>query len=343
MTRHTNRFRGQGSGRVASSFRRLQRSVFRTLARLAGVRPRAIESDFSMGVPFAFDPESATKRSRRIAAICHIFYVDLAEEMLTLLRHLTPGTDVYISTTDTEKAVALEGIFSSWQHGQVIVRVAPNRGRDIAPKLLTFADVYNMGYEFVLFLHSKKTKDGTLGPQWREALFATLLGSRETVASILAAFEAQPELGMVIPQHFEAVRKHSSWQNNFLHGRTLARRMGFRLRSRYALDFAAGSMFWARPEALRPLLDLHLDLEEFPEEAGQIGDTLAHGIERLMLFVCEFAGYRWVKIADPRYYTYRQTIAPIHSRSDLDAFLRDHEFKLLPADVRAKSNHASSS
>ncbi|MBD4825828.1 hypothetical protein GUG03_09490, partial [Xanthomonas citri pv. citri] len=34
--------------------------------------------------------------------------------------------------------------------------------------------------------------------------------------------------------------------------------------------FASGSMFWARLEALRPLLDAHLHPSEFETEQGQI-------------------------------------------------------------------------
>jgi lipopolysaccharide biosynthesis protein len=57
--------------------------------------------------------------------------------------------------------------------------------------------------------------------------------------------------------------------------------MGFDLSRVTSLDFPSGSMFWARPDALRPILDLGLTLDEFPEEAGQVDGTVAHAIERL--------------------------------------------------------------
>ena len=40
--------------------------------------------------------------------------------------------------------------------------------------------------------------------------------------------------------------------------------------------FVSGSMFWVRLEALRPLLDAHLDEWEFEAEQGQIDGTFAH-------------------------------------------------------------------
>ncbi len=286
-----------------------------------------------MAVPFAYDVAPAFDRPRKIAAICHIFYVDLGQEMLGYLMNLPEGTDLYISTTDQEKAAVLRDIFASWTKGRVEIRVVANRGRDIAPKLITFQDVYDAGYELILFLHSKKTEREDTGPTWRLALLETLAGSRETVGSVLAAFDGIPSLGMVLPQHHQTVRRHSSWQNNFLHGRRLAKAMGFPLKSSYRLDFAAGSMFWLRPQAIRPLLNLHLRLEDFPEENRQIGDTIAHAIERLMLFVCEFAGYTWVKIADPRFFAPQQTVQPICREEELAGFLAAHPFSLLPNEL----------
>jgi lipopolysaccharide biosynthesis protein len=54
-------------------------------------------------------------------------------------------------------------------------------------------------------------------------------------------------------------------------------------------------MFWARPEALRPLLDGSIRIDDFQEEQGQLDGTLAHAIERLYFISAEKAGFKWVK------------------------------------------------
>lgn len=56
-------------------------------------------------------------------------------------------------------------------------------------------------------------------------------------------------------------------------------------------QFASGSMFWARLQALRPLLDAHLLPSMFDIETGQVDGTLAHAIERATGAVVTCAGF----------------------------------------------------
>lgn len=58
------------------------------------------------------------------------------------------------------------------------------------------------------------------------------------------------------------------------------------------IDFPAGSMFWAKVDALRPLYALDLELKDFPEEHGQIDGTLHHAVERIFVAVVRHQQYR---------------------------------------------------
>jgi lipopolysaccharide biosynthesis protein len=87
-------------------------------------------------------------------------------------------------------------------------------------------------------------------------------------------------------------------------------------------------MFWARPAALRPLLGLGWRAEDFPDEEGQIDGTPAHAVERLFLFACEAAGYRWAKICDPAEAQHAPTVIRIDTTAALDAYRRRHGFRL---------------
>jgi lipopolysaccharide biosynthesis protein len=282
-------------------------------------RLRSSTIDRSAAVPFHYGMTDISVSSP-IGAICHIFFEDLAPEFRSTLENIPFATDVIITTDTDAKQKFIKSAFEGWNKGRVEIRIVPNRGRDIAPKFVGVRDIYDQ-YEIILFLHSKKSLYGSSGNKWRQTLSQSLVGSPDTVRSIIDIFQRYPDVGMVICQHFELIRRFTGWNRNFEVARRLAGRMGIDLTLDHILDFPSGSMFWARSASLAPLLDLKLDIDDFAPEDSQINETIAHAIERLFLFVCERAGYSWVKIADPRFFQIKKSIVNIKSREDLDLFV----------------------
>ncbi|MGI4954865.1 MAG: rhamnan synthesis F family protein [Janthinobacterium lividum] len=281
-------------------------------------RPAA--ADWSVAVPFGYTPPESRPR---LGVICHMFHPAVASELLHYLRQLPIPADVMISTDTVEKEAALRQAFSGWTGGAVELRMFPNRGRDIAPKLVGFADAHAR-YDLVLHLHSKVSTHAAFLKPWRSYLFETLLGSPEVVRSILDAFASLPDLGMVAPQHYESIRRWLGWNGNFEASQILAKRMGISLSRRNALDFPSGSMFWARPAALKPLLDLGLSFEDFPEEGGEVDHTPAHAIERLYFHACERSGHTWLKVAQPALMHDTGAIVTVNNPADLSRFVAEH-------------------
>jgi lipopolysaccharide biosynthesis protein len=203
----------------------------------------------------------------------------------------------------------------------------PNRGRDIAPKLVGFRDVHEQ-YEYVLHLHSKSSRHDKMLAPWRGFLLENLLGSKEIVYSVFEVFSRQPQIGIVFPQHYEYIRHWLDWGSNYACTQALATRLGVALSRQQTLDFPSGSMFWARTAALRPLLGLGLSFSDFPPETGQTDGTLGHAIERLYLHACERAGYGWLKLANPALYIDTGTIVEIMSPAVLDQYVMTHSVRL---------------
>jgi lipopolysaccharide biosynthesis protein len=256
-----------------------------------------------------------------------MFYPELAGEFYHALSNIPGRLDVLLTTDTKDKRAALAASFAGWDKGKLAVRVVANRGRDIAPKLTACGDLYQ-NHDIVLFLHSKRDSHFADGPDWRRYLLHTLTGTPAIAASILYAFQHDPRLGIVMAQHWAPLRGRLDWGGNFFIARGLARRIGIRLSPAHVLDFPSGSMFWARPAALRPLLDLHWRSEDFPKESGQRDGTPAHAIERLFLFACEAAGYRWAKVCDPDEAGPSERVVRIDDPAVLDRFRRRHGFRL---------------
>jgi lipopolysaccharide biosynthesis protein len=293
-------------------------------------RERRAEQDYSMAVPFQYASHPRIDRPP-VAVICHLFHPDLSDWLVQILSQLELSAHVYVSTDTAQKAELITEVLSRWTAGEATVRIAENRGRDIAPKLVTFADVYDR-HEIVLFLHSKKSSHYAFGEAWRDYLVQCLAGSPSTVGSIMEIFDKRPDVGMVIPQHFQPLRDETTidWASNYRMAERLAWRMDFDLYPDGYVDLPSGSMFWARSAALRPLLDLKLSMDAFPPELGQLDMTIAHGIERLFLFVCERAGFTWVKVMDATTAAESDpTVTTVHEASGIDAFIAQYRFDLL--------------
>ena len=283
-----------------------------------------LTDDYCLAVPFGYSV-CKWQPSPHLAVICHIFYAEMCDDFRRYFLNIPFPADLFITTDSCEKKSAIENVFSGWSKGNVDIRIVPNRGRDIAPKLIACSDVYD-NYEFVLHVHTKRSPHHGPLAGWRSYLLETLLGSEEIVGSIFESFRIDPGLGMVAPQHFEMIRPSIGWGWNFKAARSLARRMGVMISLDERIDFPSGSMFWARSAALKPLLDCGLSLNEFPTETNQLDRTMAHVIERLYFFSCERAGYRWIKIVSPANVEtpYIHRIEIVSSQNDLSTFIKNY-------------------
>ena len=278
--------------------------------------------DSALAVPFgrAFP---GPKLDHAVGVIVHVYYPDLAEEMRDYLENIPGSVDVYISTDTDAKRDDIQRVFSGWTKGRSEVRLAPNRGRDVAPKLITFKDVYDR-HPFVLHLHSKKSPHDSSLKMWRFYTCENLIGDEAIASSILGLLERSPDIGMVAPQHYFGVKNLIGWAGNLAIAQPLGRRMGVEIDPASPLDFPSGSMFWARSAALKPLLDLNLSFDDFAPEGGQADGTLAHAIERLYFYSCELAGLKWVKVCRPELAHEREcTLVRVSSEGELIAFMKE--------------------
>ena len=283
--------------------------------------------DYCLAVPLSYSVDKF-ESAPCVAVVCHLYYVEMTEEFQRYLINIPFPFDLFITTDSEEKQSTIENHFVQWRQGKVEIRIAPNRGRDIAPKLITCRDVYDR-YEFVLHIHTKKSPYYEWLGGWRSYLLETLLGSEKIVESIFESFKSDPQLGVIAPQHFGTVRDSIGWGWNFKNAKKFARRLNIKIARNGRIDFPSGSMFWARSAALRPLLDCNLSLDEFPSESAQKDGTLSHAIERLYFFVCERAGYRWIKLCVPSLGGQTERVKYVENQDELSSFIKATQYNLL--------------
>jgi lipopolysaccharide biosynthesis protein len=134
---------------------------------------------------------------------------------------------------------------------------------------------------------------------------------------------------MIGAAHFAPIRNGVSWGLNFGKACELARRIGFELEEGDPPDFPSGSMFWARTAALRPLVGLDLTEDDFELEQGQKDGTLAHAIERLFYYCCEWAGLTWARISRPEFLLNPSSALDVTDPTYVERFFYRYNLKLL--------------
>ncbi|MCP1688389.1 FMN phosphatase YigB (HAD superfamily) [Pseudomonas nitroreducens] len=237
----------------------------------------------------------------RIAIHLHLFYSDLAEEFRSHLAHMPYAYDLFVSVCDAAAEEVAQRIFSTLPNcSTVTVQQVENRGRDIAPFFCTFGESLR-DYDYLLHLHSKKSlynQGATLG--WREYLCGSLLGSAERIRSLFTLLDSE-RCGIVYPQNYDGLPyMANTWLANAARGRIWAKRLGLAQIPAGYFHYPAGSMFWARSEALKPLFDAKLQLDDFEAEAGQRDGTLAHCLERLLTLSSQSQQLPIAILSDPQ-------------------------------------------
>ncbi len=236
--------------------------------------------------------------SAPVAVVAHIYYEDTWPDIAGALGSLTIPFDLIVTTVESRERL-IERIRRSYPRAEI--EVMENRGRDIGPFLTLLEQGRLDRYRYVCKVHGKKSIDGRrsayLGEMWRRRLLFDLLGAPGAATAVLDTFDREPSIGMIGPRAFRLPKQgysdDISWSANRSMTLKIAERMGVPA-DRFQLDFFGGTMFWVRPEALKPLRDLRL-VADLPPESGLIDGDLPHALERVLPTSVLVAGY---KLAD---------------------------------------------
>lgn len=275
---------------IGGSARRVR---FHMQRRAPSVTPAVVMADSPPYCPS--DMQMMTLPTLRCGIVAHVFFVDLFPELCRYLARMPMPYHLMVSVaTESAREAVLAQRDLLGENAHLTVKVLPNRGRDIAPLVVGFRDEI-AELDVVGHIHTKKssyTGSAQFGEDWRRHLLDALLGDPQAVRAVLAQFAVDPSVGILYPETFPGLPYWAhTWLSNRGHADALLGRLGFRdIDFGQYIDYPAGFMFWARTDALRPLLDLGLSTSDFPEETGQTDNTLHHAIERCLVFSAQAAG-----------------------------------------------------
>lgn len=251
-------------------------------------KPQALHANLAlMEVLPDVDLGGADVEGLRVGVLAHVYYDDMVDEIVDRVEHL-PSARIVATTSDEGKRARIEARLRERGRLDDEVRVLPsNRGRDISAFLLGCRDVLlSDEFDIIVKLHTKKSpQDGyAAGTLFKRHLYENLLSSPGYARNLLRLFVDHPSLGMVFPPmiHIGFPTMGRAWFANREPAIELMERLGMDVPIDDHSPVAPfGSMFVARPAALRSLATADLAWIDFPDEGGYADGGLAHTLERL--------------------------------------------------------------
>jgi hypothetical protein len=233
------------------------------------------------------------QQHKKIAVHLHLHYTDLLQEVLSYVKNIPVPFDFFVTISDASSQQQVTRICSNTlKKANTTVVVVKNKGRDVKPFYTDLRDRL-LAYDFVCHIHGKKSlfnNGATTG--WLEHLLSHLMGSEQTVREILDKL-MQPGTGLIYPPTFHRLPYWvHNWLSNTAQGHRLMEKLGASQVHKTYFSYPVGNMFWARVDALRPLLELKLKDEDYPEEAKQTDGEIMHALERLTTVVAASRGFQ---------------------------------------------------
>lgn len=238
--------------------------------------------------------ESDSSPTGRSALHIHIHYTEDLPQLIKRLKGTKLKPHIYISTTSKENEQKIIAMMSRSGIEVKKISIYANRGRDIGPFLSGFLPEIKDGYEIIGHIHLKKSlHSGTHAVRdWNHFLFENAIGGKHLMLDLIVERMLQDQsIGIIYPDDPNIY----DWGDNYIPAYDLAKKMGISIQhEREKFNFPAGSFFWMRPAAFKPLLDLNLRWDDYPEEPLPVDGTMLHGLERLFGIIPVQTGYRTV-------------------------------------------------
>lgn len=212
--------------------------------------------------------------------VIHAFYPEILQAILDYIVKLKEPIHLYV-TCPEGKEKSIQTLLEQSNLSFSLFRV-DNRGRDVLPFLKVLPYLQRDGIKVLLKLHTKKSTHLQIGNQWAAELFEDLLASENFTKAVEQLNDPQ-NYPLIGSQGYRLPIAAQMSESNLKHLTDLAGLAQIDVASILQTEFFAGTMFFARIDALIPIQKLGLGNDDFEVEQGQLDGTLAHALER---FIC---------------------------------------------------------
>lgn len=236
-------------------------------------------------------------RNLRIAVCAHVYYPDVLAEILERSRNIPAAYDMFITTASAENKTIIEARCAEAGISADVRVVQQNRGRDMSSFFIDLKDVVvNGGYDLICRLHSKRSPqvNPSIGMYFKHYIFDAVLASPAYTSHLLDFLVTHPHVGMAFAPMIHTgypTMGHAWFDNRAIFARIMKELECEAPPEPYSPIAAYGTVYWFRPDALRPLFEDRYGYEDYNPEPNHLDGGLAHGQERVMTYVAQARGY----------------------------------------------------
>ncbi len=262
-----------------------------------------LSNSFNWNVILPAECSDEYKTKSSVCVIAHLFYEDLLEYDFDYLCRVPEEYDIIVTTDSESKKKAIFSYVKKYKMSNIQVIIVNSRGRDLAAFLVGCKNIIN-NYEYICFVHDKKSLQKefpTVGSQFCDVLWESMLKSKSYIYNIIKRFDTNTNLGMLVPMNvYHGTYFHSAmdyWTICYDKSIELAEKLNLKVNiDKNKPPISVGTVFWCRSDALRKLLDTEFDYMDFPSEPLPNDGSISHCLERLITYVVQDAGYYTEKV-----------------------------------------------
>ncbi|MDO5675650.1 MAG: rhamnan synthesis F family protein [bacterium] len=229
-----------------------------------------------------------TKKS--VALHIHCYHVELLGDILSRLDHQELPIDLYVSVHTDESLEKAQKHLDGTRLKVVNIQKIAHTKNGLCSLLTCYGNFFLNQYDFFGHVTTNiKNVSSSNESDWHTFLLEHLLGGKVRTASlILDKMSKAPLLGLVFPED----PRISRWPEDSRQlGLQLAQKLGIRTELSLYHNYPSGTMFWARPEALRPLLTFNFSCGEPTDKLFSSNNSMPQTVERLLPYIVKHCGF----------------------------------------------------
>ncbi|WP_264874445.1 HAD-IA family hydrolase [Vibrio agarivorans] len=237
-------------------------------------------------------PNKKQLKSLKVAVCLHVFYEDFIAYYAKCLRDFPIKVDLFISVSDKSFEASIDQQLSSLAAvNNIEVVEVPNQGRNFGPMLVEFGAKL-LNYDLFCHLHSKKSLySGRPQTQWADYLGEFLLKDHCVISKMMTHMMQDEQCGIYYPTSFSMM---PDWVNHWLKNKPFKGEFfdawDLQDHSEF-VSYPVGGMFWAKPKAIKQLLEKEYQYSDFPQEPLPNDGSPLHALERCIGLLAERNGY----------------------------------------------------